>query len=37
MKMRQDNYVKNQIGAIYVKNETELSWHIGPSAIYEKN
>ena len=37
MKIRLINDVTNRIGAIYVENETELSWPIGPSAVYDKN
>ena len=37
MKTRQDNDVTNCTGAIYVENETKLSWSIGRDAICDEN
>ena len=37
MKTRLDNYVIDCTDAIYVKNETELSWPIRPSLVYDEN
>ena len=37
MKIRQDNDVIDHIGAVYVKNETELSWLIESGAVCDKN
>ena len=37
MKIRQDNDVTDPTGAVYVENNTELSWLIGLGANYDKN
>ena len=34
---REDNDVTNHIGAVYIENNTELSWSIGSSGIYTEN
>ena len=36
MKTKQDNNVIDHIGEFYGKNDTELSWPIGPSAVSDK-
>lgn len=36
-KTKQDNDVSNHIGAVYDKNEIELSWPIGPGDVCDKN
>ena len=36
MKTRHDNDVTNSTSAVYAKNETEFSWLIRPSAIYDE-
>lgn len=36
-KTRQDKYMSNLTGAAYVENETEFSWSIIPSVIYNEN
>ena len=35
MKTRQDNDMTDWIGAVYAKNETELSWSIELGAVYD--
>ena len=37
MKTKEDNDVIDRIGAIYAENETELSWPIRLSVVYDKN
>ena len=37
MKIGQDNNMTNRISAIYVENNYELSWPMGPSAICDEN
>ena len=34
-KSRQDNNVTDHTGALYAKNETELSWPIRQGAVYD--
>ena len=36
-KTRQDNGVKDGIGAVYAKNDMELLWPIGLGVVYDKN
>lgn len=36
MKTKQDNNVTDQTGALYVENDIELSWPIGPGAVYDE-
>lgn len=36
-KTRQDNNMTNNTGAIYIKNETEMSWPIGSGKVYDGN
>ena len=37
MKTSQDNDVTNHIGAVYVKNNTELPWPIKLDVVYFQN
>ena len=37
MKTKQDNDMTNYISAVYVENDTELSWPIGLGAVCEEN
>ena len=37
MKTKQDNDMTNHISAVYVENDTELSWPIGLGAVCEEN
>ena len=37
MKTTQDNKMIDRIGTVYVENETELPYLIGPGVIYDKN
>ena len=37
MKTRQDNDVIDHTSAVYVENNTKLSWHAGLGANYEEN
>ena len=37
MKTSQDNNIIDYIGMVYAKNDTELSWPIGPDAVCFKN
>ena len=37
IKTRQDNNITDCIGSIYIKNEIELSWPVGPSAAHDEN
>lgn len=36
MKTRLDNGIINHVGAFYAKNDTHMSWSIGPSVVYDK-
>ena len=37
MKTTQDNKMIDRIGTVYVENEAELPYLIGPGVIYDKN
>ena len=36
-KVIQDNDMTDRTSAVYIENEIELSWLIGPGAVYDKN
>ena len=37
MKTKHNNDVTDCIYAIYAENEIELSWLVGPGAVYDRN